>query len=94
MEKLFDTLPGETQQVIFDLHQHTGMNTQFIAALMVEYIVYQMYQLAPLEVRAWLALLPTQCAHDSVALPELQEQRIELVEICEMNNEIRRAVLH
>lgn len=92
MDKLFDMLPDATQQIIFDFHESTGMNAQFVAALKVEYIVYQMFRLAPFEVRDWLALLPAQCAHDDVALPELQAQRHELVDICEMNNEIRRAL--
>jgi hypothetical protein len=92
VESFYDTLPSATQQAIYDIHTQTGLNTQMIATMMVEYIIYQMFQLAPVEVRAWLDLLPKQCANDRIALPELQERRMELVEICDMNNTLRAQI--
>ena len=92
MEKLMHCLPEITQRALLEISQNTDVDVHFVSVLMVEYIIFQMYQLAPLEVDAWIKLVPVQCANSRTALPELSAARVDLAEIVDMNNEIRRAV--
>lgn len=85
-------LPQITQEALLEISEHTDVDVHFVSVLMVEYIIFQMYQLAPLEVEAWIKLVPIQCANAKTALPALSAARVDLAEIVDMNNEIRRAV--
>jgi len=91
MEKLMHCLPQITQEALLEISQNTDVDVHFVSVMMVEYIIFQMYQLAPLEVEEWIKLVPLQCANSRTALPELSAARIDLAEIVDMNNEIRRA---
>lgn len=85
-------LPEITQRALLEISQNTDVDVHFVSVMMVEYIIFQMYQLAPLEVEEWIKLVPLQCANAKTALPELSAARVDLAEIVDMNNEIRRAV--
>lgn len=64
--------------------QMTGMNTNQLIPIFVEYVIYQMYLLAPLEVEEWARLTIEQCKQPNVPVPTFSEAREDLCLTLEM----------
>lgn len=59
-------------------HQMTGVNTNFLIPALLEFMAFQIYQLAPMEFEEWIRLIPEQCKQPKFALPELAQAREDL----------------
>lgn len=64
--------------------QMTGMNTNQLIPIFVEYVIYQMYLLAPLEVEEWAKLTIEQCKQPNEPIPMLTAAREDLALTLEM----------
>lgn len=64
--------------------QVTGMNTNQLIPIYLEYMAFQMYQLAPLELEQWLRLIPEQCKQPTTPMRALTEAREDLTLTLEM----------
>jgi hypothetical protein len=64
--------------------QLTNMNTNQLIPLFVEYVVFQMFLLAPLEVEEWMKQCLEQCKTPDVPMPRLLDAREDLTLTLEM----------
>ncbi len=79
------TLPEMFKAAIFHGHQVSGgTNTNFLIPCFLEFIAFQIYQLAPMEFEEWFRLIPEQCKNTGVQMPELLHAREDLCLTLEM----------
>jgi len=79
LENLKEVLEGMFKGAVIQGAQMTGINTNQLIPIFLEYIAYQMYQLAPLELEEWIKLIPDQCRTPNDPLPEMCQAREDLM---------------
>jgi len=84
LENLKEVLEGMFKGAVIQGARMTGINTNQLIPIFVEYIAYQMYQLAPLELEEWIKLIPEQCKTPNVPMPEIHRAREDLMLTLEM----------
>lgn len=84
MENLKEVLESMFKGAVIQGAQMTGINTNQLIPIYLEYIAYQMYQLAPLELEEWIKLIPEQCKQPTVIVPALSQAREDLTLTLEM----------
>ncbi len=62
----------------------TGMNTNQLIPIFVEYVMFQMFLLAPMEVDEWAKLVIEQCKQPTVPMESLTRAREDLALTLEM----------
>lgn len=84
MENLRELLESMFREAVINGARKSGMNTNQLIPIYLEYIAYQMFQLAPLELEEWIHLIPEQCKSPTVALPKMTQAREDLQLTLEM----------
>lgn len=64
--------------------QISGINTNQLIPIYLEYIAFQIYQLAPLEFEQWLPLVLEQCKQPTTPMLALKQAREDLTLTLEM----------
>lgn len=84
MMEMKDAMPVVFKKSVYELHQLTGLNTNFLIPLFLEFIAYQIHQLSPMEFEDWIKIIPEQCKEPKRALPEMTQAREDLFLTLEM----------
>ena len=84
MEDLRELLESMFVSAVVKGSQMSGMNTNQLIPIYIEFIAFQMYQLAPMELEEWIKLIPEQCKQPTVIIPALSQAREDLTLTLEM----------
>jgi riboflavin transporter FmnP len=84
MENLRELLESMFVSAVVQGSQMSGMNTNQLIPIYIEFIAFQMYQLAPMELEEWIKLIPEQCKQPTVIVPALSQAREDLTLTLEM----------
>lgn len=84
MENLRELLESMFREAVINGARKSGMNTNQLIPIYLEYIAFQMFQLAPLEFEEWIHMIPEQCKNPTVALPRMSQAREDLQLTLEM----------
>lgn len=84
MNTLKDVLHEMFRQSVIQGATVTGMNTNQLIPIYMEYIAYQIFQLAPIEFEDWMPLIVEQCKQPANPIEALTMAREDLALTLEM----------